>query len=252
MKNYNNYILETNLWSGSKELSENKFWEIFNKNCKNFDPNIQITKEFKSLSHIDFIHIKNMKDRKSADGKNYYTLLINNLKSWKDFPKRQQICELDGFWGFKETSHIVIPFDNSKWGITTKGDIWWSRFLSGTVSDINMILPRKYISDENWKDFLHDIKNLSPVQEQMIFTNIFRELYKKKSTTINDLRKKYKTVYNFLETEFTPNKLGFKLLNYNELKNEKFNEIWTDSPCLYVKYNIYKKDILPKINSKLQ
>jgi len=255
MKNYNKFISENilendyNFWDGSREISENEFWNIFNKNCKNFDSNILISKRFKTLNSIDYIFIEYIKDRKSADGKNYYTLLINNLDSWKKYPKRQQICELNGFWGSPIESHIIIPFDNSKWGVTKNPDIWWSRFLTGEIRDINRILINREISDNDWESFKHDMENMNPLIEGKIFNDIKNRFFMYDYiNTVNFLKDKYETVFNFFKIEFTPKNLEFQLLKYNNLKNIKYAyEVWTDSPCLYVKKDIYDNIILPKI-----
>jgi len=251
VKNYNKYLLENIFWKGSKELTEKEFWKIFNKNCKNFDPNILITKKFDDpIKKINYIFIEYIKNRRSVEEKNYYTLMLNNFESWENFPKRQQICELNGFWISKRNSHIVIPFDNSKWGVTTDTDIWYCNFFDGSLKIINRILNTHNISDENWEKFIEDLILLGSEYSDKVFSSISKYLFSSNVST-EQLKNRYVTVYHFFKDELTPKNLKFKLTEYNKLKdiNEQL-EIWTDSPCLYVNTDTYYNEILPKIKSQ--
>src|SRR5574343_189835 len=65
-------------------------------------------------------YLKNYESMFSIPKDNYYTMLINHLDVWKDYPKRELICSLKPRFGGE---YRIIPFDGSKWVIVPKHDI---------------------------------------------------------------------------------------------------------------------------------
>ncbi len=116
------------------------------------------------------------KPRKSAYvGSNYYTLLLDNLSSWKQYPKRSKsiICTTDKHKAEDYGSaYIVLPKDGSKIGVCPDDDIFTSfKYLfsksqnsymgewSTDMSALSTNLGLKN-SDKNWKSILKLFKTL--------------------------------------------------------------------------------------------
>jgi len=266
---YNNFLFEK-LYEGSKQLNENQFWKLFNKNCKDYtcyhnsmtDNNLI----FKSMNlNVDYFMISdNLPERKSIHNPNYYTLLINNLDSWKKYPKRQQICSLSEPWFIipKDGLYVIIPFDNSKWGVVPDDDIWGVEFFGLELSNFDMLFNTYIftIKDNSWDEFLKDVEiaDKEYKHEFIIKLEQYLKLDKKAQNFINSIKNKFskKKYIDFYKKFFTPNNLNFELYEHKDLiKNKKLlnnykHEVWTDSNSLYVDYEIFIRDILPKIKKE--
>lgn len=125
--------------SRSQELSEEKFKEMLDNKCKNWSlGNQQIYRGISSGSH-PFLYINpkgHDRFKGGQDGINYYGIIMDNAEQWSEFPKRSE-----SVIGTNDTSftidfaewdddylnyHIIIPFDNTIWGITPKDDLWFA------------------------------------------------------------------------------------------------------------------------------
>jgi len=65
--------------------------------------------------------------------KNYHNLLISNLESWKDWPRRNKslICASSyralshgGFFKVPSANYVIIPFDDTMLATGDRGDFW--------------------------------------------------------------------------------------------------------------------------------
>lgn len=191
----------------------------------------------------DYIVTTPTGNRKSAYTSNYYTLWINNHKSWKKFPKREIICA--GGSGERAYDHegqcvyVVLPFDNAKIGICPKDDIWDS-FYNGLklfkkttnqnifdLSELNKLI-REYFhiyDDNNWKNFVKETQKI-------------------------DLGRGI-SLYDVLEDTFDPKLNDFEMVPISKYNlNESDNvEVWTDSPCVLIKDN-YIEELIEMINEE--
>jgi len=268
MLDYNDFLFE-NVWEGTTILDEKGFWKLFEQNCSNFNSDILITKFMRNFYKNDFFLIDEIQERRSVTHGNYYTLLINHSKPWIDYPKREQICELNGYWSTNDIkkNFIVIPYNNSKWGVAPNSDIWWVDGLNDTkLQYMYMLFQYQYdnyffkISDKNWETFKRDIEKLSHNNIPNTKSRIFSRKFGIKD---EDMVNKYdEDLMKALEDIFEPRSLGFEVskyedlnklitFNYNTTKHRRDKyEIWTDSPCLYVKRDLYFDKILPKIKEK--
>lgn len=127
----------------SEELSTEQLISILKKNCK----------EFLSLRRYPMIYrgVKGntnsklvkpseftRKSKSDADG-NVYTVLMDSLDSWKDYPKRSKsiICSNVFFSaGNYGKARLVIPFDGAKWGVCDGDDIFYS--FDGMTGDLSV------------------------------------------------------------------------------------------------------------------
>jgi hypothetical protein len=98
---------------------------------------------------------KSSSERKSAHTSNHTTLLMDNLPSWKAYPKRSQsiVCstyqENAGSYG---KLYHVYPSDQCKFGVVPDVDVWqgFDISLNQSVSVFNRLLQSRDISDTSW------------------------------------------------------------------------------------------------------
>lgn len=192
--------------------------------------------------------------RKSRNTKNYYTLLIDNLPSWKSYPKRSQslICstseDTSGMFG---SNYFVLPVNDTKIGICAADDIWYSfsNIFRGDISGFHRFY--KGLSDSSYEKFLTDfLKNKDKITRMMAsYSNNDYKFQKfiKLLVTVNtktDLAK-------VLDTAYSPMANKFKLTNienFNLLKKSD-REVWVGGPCYLV---LTYSDVASKLLQKYQ
>lgn len=125
MKYLNTYNEEINQfpkdWSNQQSLTERQFNKLLKENCSDYSPKDQPIYRSIALSEKYYI-VKKTGERRSAYTKNYYTLLLNNLPSWSEYPKRTHICSNVKF-NYLGDKYRVIPFNGAKIGICPGDDI---------------------------------------------------------------------------------------------------------------------------------
>jgi len=276
MKNLKKYESFVDIDS-SKGLTENEFNSLLSEKCSQFDWNDKpifrcLTSE--SYKKYAFINSSESYRTYTHDGKQYrasmaspfgnyaYTVLMNHLPCWKDYPKRQLICStsMNLFQG-SNYLYRVIPFDGSKWGIVPKDDIH-GIMISKTELAKNLINLKmtRYIQDftdlsnafnYGWKKFVTDWDGLLKFCK-MVDTS--KTPWEKSESPAKPL------TIEMLNELFTPEKFGFDCMDYDEFKNcklpnenretyvatshnENGHEVWTDSNVLLCRVNIdYRRE----------
>jgi hypothetical protein len=230
-------------------LEKQEAFDIIKDKCSDWDYNDLPIYRGSDLGYDNVLVNPSERLRTSANARfNIYTTLIDNSPLWKDYPKRSKslICTLD----IKKSKNYgknyrVIPFDNSKWGVCEKSDIWFS------FNNIKRIAFDEFynMNEFNFKIFnlipndlrYHDFDKQDLILKSLIDTN-------KNNMNINvhvgdfvkyiqDNIDKYDNLYELLVDITDPNKNNFKLLEYNTLignynKRDVEHEIWTDSSCI--------------------
>lgn len=228
--------------------------------------------------NYDFFYSKPIK-RWSRDCQNYYTLIMDNAPAWSDYPKRSKsfICS---FYRTREgsDSYYVIPEDGSNWGIVPDDDIYGG-FLKMMIDkyDINLGIHRFFLrfadiindnlygniilSDTNWNEFKKTIKilqqNVDKVPKDK-FSKVTTKEEKAPFLQFKNIEKniiKSENIFNTLLDIINPLS-GFKNYTYEKLQKinidkylNRWNECWTDSPCVFVNEDNYES-FMEKINLK--
>ena len=162
------------------------------------------------------------------------TLLMDNLPSYKKYPKRSRgmICSTDkstagDFAGFGNINHI-IPYDTTKIAVASSFDIWESfpAMINNTyqVSDFNDYL------DNLFNDFnIQKPKTWSDLKSALIQLNTEYDKFKDTSFDYGDKILKVplfdtsRDIMKYLNTWLSPTKNGMKM-GINNLKPDR--EIW--------------------------
>jgi len=119
---FNDLFEMKNNWVDTEKIGYREFRRIMRTECSDF--NIDDTPIYRSVKLTgDYYIITNNRERQSAYATNYYTLLFNNLPSWKRYPKRQHICTDKPFKYRGGESYRVIPFNGAKVGIVPSDDM---------------------------------------------------------------------------------------------------------------------------------
>jgi hypothetical protein len=248
MKKYKYFLLEKlidKVDSHLTELTEDDFNDMKAYYCKDFHDSDKPI--YKGMNYRDMpksikshLYFNPITKRKSANTKNYFTLLFDNSPYLGEFPKRSEslICTSN----YEQANayavhrpHRVIPFDDAKIAICPRQDIWFSfRETVGDIDNFNETIHTNYhrmldknnmVSNElNDNDFNIFIEQLEKICEFDDNENFYRfETFPK-------------SVDEFFKL-LNPYKNGFVIMPYNEYKSlplEKYpnREIFTDSKCL--------------------
>jgi len=227
----------------TQSIDKDKALELVNKHCKNIG-NQKIYRGIRSLS-IDYGYVDSNKGlpRVSINTENYMTLLMDNLPSWKNYPKRSKgiICSTNPI---EATSYgnafQVIPYDNSKIGICPKEDIWFSFDFDRPLHDIpffNRVLAHlfnKYninVDDNNWNSFKNGIEKLDP--NKILDDNDLNPLHLFFKLT-QKMFKRDTYIPEHFNKLLDPKKHGFKL-GINNLK--PYREVWIQGEAILIRDN---------------
>jgi len=206
-------------------------------------------------------------NRTSRNTFNYYTLIIDNSDSWKDFPKRSKsiICsanENDACEFSPGSPYIVIPLEKDcVFGVCSSSDLWMSfrntippnlldiTFINVihilfkiTASKLNIELNEPKTIDELYKLFNY-VDLVKKDDSKLLYYKIL-DLFDTYTVTFwstyfeNDI-----TLKNFSNNILDPKKNNFKTLKYWDSSDslDKTKEVWTDSECLLIKEIEFEK-----------
>lgn len=154
--NYMKYIKTFNESLKNDNISKSEFFEILNNNCKKFlslkdiDVTKLIYRKDKDLGDYVLVDPKNSKVQRIAPfaSSNYHNLIISNIDSWKEWPRRNKslICSgLDRAVG--HTGHVlycVIPFDDTIIANCKERDFWKSFSLEKDSRRTYDMLPEYF------------------------------------------------------------------------------------------------------------
>lgn len=240
-----NYMMTYENFNGDgktiyQELNQDQYLDILENYCTQYsEENSKIYRALKSRTNkksAPFYYIKPVKgSRVSRNSFNFHTLIINNHPLWKDYPNRDVICttRLKTATLYGNTIYEVIPFDNSKIGISPTYDIWKAfmknydnpslkiyQIIRNTVNLSEKTIKERLQYDYN--DFIHLAMGIS---KDMIL--------KSGKLTESDLQG-CNTLYDYLIKEINPK--DFILETYHKgIELPSDSEVWLDNFCLMKK-----------------
>lgn len=242
-----------------KELSIEEAVEICKINCKKAVSAMKSDKFLYrgSLSNNTYSYINNGdSSRKSVDGKNYYTLILDHILKKRKLPLRSKstICttSIDKAEHYGHV-HVVLPFDNSRYGVVNGSDIWHSRFSGYEVRlpELNNAFRHMQIRDDKFENIIADLvrffENIDTTSFESFLSDKDVDILKNNYYFFNDQLKliydiatKYGKskdgIYKFITEIY--NKVGLSFTN--DLYKSTFSkddsiEIWFEGEYIMVK-----------------
>jgi len=241
-------------------INKNEFEKLYSKRAMTPTHNNTIFRYIYNFTgKYGFINPKaSNSPRKSAfNNTNYYTILFDNLPSWKNYPKRSEsiICTNDKSNAADRTQpagskhyYIVIPLQNAKIAICPEDDIWFS---------FNTQILKYMGYSDNLSDFMIDVF-FDADKYNYKMSETYKSIKKYFNLIDNDsgnnlrfikdtlLKDKLENGYNMLDIMndiLDPNKNGFELkkVTENMILPSDSREIWTSDKCLLIRNDIFKK-----------
>jgi hypothetical protein len=157
------YIKTFNESLKNDKISKSEFIGILNNNCKKFlsvkdiDVTELIYRKDKDLGDYVLVDPKNSKVQRIApfSSSNYHNLIISNIDSWKEWPRRNKSLICSGLdRAINHTGYVlycVIPFDDTIISSGKKRDFWESFSLEINSKNIYDMLP------EYFEYFINDL-----------------------------------------------------------------------------------------------
>lgn len=243
------------------KISEEEFKKLLRENCQDF---ISLVKSldydmisYKSflfrmfkMDHGDFVHShpsqsEHVRIAPWSNWGNYHNLMISNLESWSDYPRRNKslICaghsrarNHDGF-----QLYLVIPYDKTKIGVCKNSEFWdafkirellpkWCSDIINVIQGVNGIS----LDDEKWESILPYLDKMYDVKKLMSHSFLNWSWYDDRKTLLENLN-------NYL----SPDNNDFKLLYMKDLPpllNKTGNECWFEDECLMIKWSVLMND----------
>lgn len=182
-----------------------------------------------------------LKNRRSKNTLNYYTLWINNHSDWKEFPKRNFIftnsLDVASGYGSSSGTMIILPKNGSKIGVVPARDIWFVfRFnhydMFDTMQLIRDLLKTSKLnnSDSCFDTFINSL-------DKFQINKDVEQFLENESRDLQILFKSY-SFYQIIRNLFSPNK-GFELKNVKDAPSSDFidgSELWMDDDFLAIPY----------------
>ncbi len=185
-----------------------------------------------------------------SGNKGFYNYIIDESVLWNKYPKRSKsifavpynINNKTTLYGHK---YVVIPFDNANIGICSKEDLWYSfekiyKEMKVNLLELDNILESYKLNYKNLSEFKIQLNKLKDKNEDEYLNyneKVLGKLFKlSKANNLDN--------FKMLELLMDPKDNGFKKIkydgNYNDIKNIT-GEVWTDSDCIIVKYELIEK-----------
>lgn len=244
-----------------KVLDKKEALRFLLKNCEKSLKSTPIWRGRKGNENFCFVDPREGELRKSANTLNYITLIMDNLPSWNEYPKRSHslICatDTDSAKNFGRL-YRVIPYNSAMIGICRRFDLWWS---FKTIKDVMLFnraidqFSKKYnipIDENNWKIFLKDMKKVeieirkdknAYLDNSRLVGNALNIWFK--SVKRRKEKKGNPEFFDIMNEQLDPKKNGFTLKKAGSHLPDK-REVWVgNAPCIYV-----KKDVMDELEAK--
>jgi hypothetical protein len=256
----------------STKLSEDEFNKLVKTKCSDFLSNPKLLQRIKGNYDGDYSYINPkvshrnplMKEDGGGVFSSHHTLLMDNLPSWKGFPKRTQSLigstniTIDPVFG--SHYYFVIPYDGAIFSVAPGSDLWASACNIGNVKYqfddyFSEVFLQAQISDSSYESMMKDLQDLynTYMEDKNILTeevsdyllNIFETANKEGITDIKLAFSEFFAPNKFTGFSHRDINTGFVLMDYSDIsslpepmadlsRNVINSEFWTDSECLIV------------------
>ncbi len=251
--------------SRTAEITDEEFVRLVKENCQDFLANPKYLQRMKSEFNGEYSYIdpkqhvrKPLMDNDGGTGvfSEHHTLLMDNLLSWKSFPKRSESLigslKFNDDQAFGQRCYLVIPYDGANFGLAPASDLWGSYCKVGDRSyEFNDIFSERLIdlgvSDKSYDVMMKDLqhwydKYLKSIDDpnqwritsdHKYIDNIFKTFSSDGIRSVEEGFDKYFAPQKFSSRVGSGAK-EFKSVGYEGLVSDDNREFWTDSRCLLV------------------
>jgi len=250
--------------SRTAEVTDEEFVRLVKENCQDFLANPKYLQRMKGYFNGEYSYIdprrhvrRPLMDTDGGAGvfSAHHTLLMENLPSWKSFPKRSE--SLIGSLRFSEDQafgqrcYLVIPYDGARFGLAPCSDLWGSYCEIGDMRyEFNDVFSERLIdlevSDKSYdammKDLQHWYEDYLKREAKLsahiwprvsYIDNIFRKFSSDGIGNAEEGFDKYFAPQRF-SSRVGAGAKEFKSVGYEGLVSDGKREFWTDSRCLLV------------------
>ena len=250
---FKQYISENGKYGGksrTKSIDKETAIKLIKDNCKksyhtmyNSPYSRKLYRGTRSGGEYGFVDTNTDQPRVSANTLNYMTLLMDNLPSWKEYPKRSKsiICSTSNTSSLGYgVSYNVIPYDNAIIGVCKYYDVWesFSGLGHNTVWDFNRALSSMFdrekinVDDRSYDSLVDGLIKLSKISDTTKQSNLV-------SLIINS-----DDVMKHLDKILDPKRNGFKM-GYKGLDDDV--EAWIQGKCILINHTLFN-DMRESIN----
>ena len=265
-KVYENLISE----GRTKKLSKKKLIDLYNEKVGIGPHKLpSVYRGKKSKTKYGFVKPAEF-ERSSAYTLNYYTLIIDNSKHWRNYPDRSKslVCTTSKTKSSDYGSvYRVVPFPGAEVGVTPEGDIWDSfshlenkvdiddlQHLNHSLRKLGEACIGREVSDESWSEFKKDLSRIAKCDS-------FNQLYQtgEYPPKIDQFITPFKLNIKRLAEYFFPNYISLVEMfedllhpDKNNFEKKKFDpnvtfskgvEVWTDSPALLIRDGHFPEEL---------
>jgi hypothetical protein len=199
--------------------------------------------------------------RKSQNTSNEYTVLLSGLPSWKAYPPRSQSIIATGdystarqYGGRGGVYAVVLP-DRFRMGVCSQSDIWDSfeyveaqvsagYYGSGFGDHFAKFLSEITGFEANQQTTVNDIRNALQEFQNNVTTSDQQDDNPLRTYIVSRLKPQSppNTAFRILEKLLDPALNGFSLItSVRDLDDLDWQEVWTDSLCMFVKAEAYQQ-----------
>lgn len=247
--------------SRTAQITDAEFVMLVKDNCKEYLANPKYMQRMKGDFNGEYSYIDPKQHVRrplmNPDGAGvvsaHHTLLMDNLPSWKSFPKRSE--SLIGSLKFSEDQafgqrcYLVIPYDGARFGLAPCSDLWGSYCEVGDMKYEfdNLFTERLTDLGVSEKSYAAMMKDLQHWYDDYLIRESNKE-YKRNLSYIDNIFMNFSSdgigsVEEGFDKYFAPQKFSsrvgagakeFKYVEYNGLVSDDKREFWTDSRCFLV------------------
>ena len=250
--------------SRTAEITDKEFIMLVKDNCKEYLANPKYMQRMKGEFNGDYSYIdpkqhvrKPLMNYLQANGtgvvSTHHSLLMDNLPSWKGFPKRSESLignlRFNNDQAFGDMCYLVIPYDGANFGLAPSSDLWGSYCEVGNMKyEFDNVFTERFTDlDVSEKSYAAMMKDLQHYYEDYLIRERNKE-YKRNLSYIDNIFMNFSSdgigsVEEGFDKYFAPQKFSsrtgafdkeFRNVGYEGLESTDKREFWTDSRCILV------------------
>ena len=248
--------------SRTAQITDKEFVMLVKDNCKEYLANPKYMQRMKwdfngEYSYIDpKQHVRRPLMNPGAGVVSaHHTLLMDNLPSWKSFPKRSESLigslKFSEDHAFGQRCYLVIPYDGARFGLAPCSDLWGSYCEVGDMKyEFDTIFTKRLtdlgVSEKSYAAMMKDLQHWyddylirehnKESKRNLYFSyidNIFKNFSSDGIGSVEEGFDKYFAPQKF-SSRVGAGAKEFKSVEYNGLVSDDKREFWTDSRCLLV------------------